>query len=791
MEQFQAALQPGDTVADLEYRMRLRGGQYQWIRTKGSVIQRGADGRAELAVGTSMNITARKRIEQAARESEERSRNLATLLRLMADNVPDMIWAKDLEKRYLFANRAICRQILNAADTDEPLGKTDLYFAQRERDSHPGNPLWHTYGEPCPDSDATTLERGEPSVFEESGTVKGRMIHLDVRKAPFLDERGVVIGTVGSARDITERKQTEAELERHRQHLEELIEQRTTELLATEARATRILDSAADGLYGVDGDGRITFINPAACRMLGYAAEQALGRPAHELFHHSRPDGRPYAAADCKACIAWRAGIESRADDETYWHADGRPVPVTLASHPIVEQGAIVGAVVSVVDVSSQRAAALARERALAAAENLARARSEFIANMSHEIRTPMNGVLGFAHIGLRNHADPERARDAFEKILASGNQLLGVVNEILDFSKIDAGKLEIERTEMSIDGLLDGAIDLVAERARAKGLELRLERDATLPPSCIGDGLRLGQVLLNLLTNAIKFTAAGSVALNASCQGGQLVFRVTDTGIGMSADQLGYVFNPFQQADGSTTRKFGGTGLGLAICKRLLELMQGEIRVESTPGRGSVFEVRLPYVPSAPHPENWVAATTTLPAQPLNGISILVADDDEINRMVLEANLEHEGARLVMVGDGAAAVERVLADGPKAYDIVLMDIQMPVMDGYEAARRMRNLAPELPIVGQTAHAFDEDRQKCLAAGMVGHIAKPIDPQALSKLVLQVLGARRLAGQSRLSPEAPTSMLATPVHNKPEAAAVELGCNTSPPARAIGDEPAI
>ncbi len=745
MERFQAALLPS-AVFDLEYRLRSKDGDYRWIHTKGSVIQRSSDGQPELAVGTSMNISARKQIEQAARESEERTRNLATLLRLMADNVPDMIWVKDLDKRYLFANRAVCQQLLNAADTEEPVGKNDMFFALRERQGHPDNPQWHTFGELCQDSDAITLERGAESVFEEFGNIRGRLTYLDVHKAPFLNDKGEVIGTVGSARDVTARKQAEAELERHRRHLEELVQQRTTELLATEARATRILESAADGLYGVDRDSRITFINPAACRMLGYSVDQAMGRCAHELFHHSHPDGRPYPAAECPAREAWRAGRESRVDDETYWHADGHPIPVTLASHPMIEKGEIVGAVVSIVDTTAQRAAAQAREKALVAAENLARARSEFLANMSHEIRTPMNGVLGFAQIGQRNHKDPEKARNAFEKILISGNQLLGVVNEILDFSKIDAGKLQIEETEVFLGDVIDRSLELVADRARAKGLDLRLEKASDLPSVCVSDPLRLGQILLNLLTNAVKFTETGSVTLSAARQGRQLVFRVADTGIGMTPEQLGFVFNPFQQADGSTTRNFGGTGLGLAICKRLIELMKGEIRVESTPGSGSLFEVRLPFARPVPRPDIGGTVPAALPRKPLAGISILLAEDDEINRMVLEAILLDDGAHLAIVGDGAAAVERVLADGPQAYDIVLMDVQMPVMDGYEATRRILELAPGLPVIGQTAHAFAEERDKCFAAGMVRHIAKPIDPQALPALILQVLAAKRGAG---------------------------------------------
>jgi PAS domain S-box-containing protein len=690
------------------------------------VIQRDAEGLPEVAVGTSMNITERKLAEKVLLESEER-------LRAVFDVANAGVSITDRTGRYVMANErwaetlGYSREEMLSLTYENVTHPEDLETARKQfRRLIEGN-----------------LDRYR---LEKRYTRKdGAVIWADLSVSSIKDSDSRVTHVVGMLVDITSRKQAEAELERHRLHLEELVQQRTIELLATEARATRILESTADGLYGVDSESRITFINPAACRMLGCTEEQAMGRSAHELFHHSHPDGSPYPAAECLARQAWRAGRESRIDDETYWHVDGHAVPVTLASRPIVENGTIVGAVVSVVDVSHQRAAAQAREQALVAAENLARARSEFLANMSHEIRTPMNGVLGFAQIGQRNHKDPEKARNAFEKILTSGNQLLGVVNEILDFSKIDAGKLQVDAGEMVLGDVLGHALELVADRARAKGLDLRLEKAPGLPPACIGDALRLGQVLLNLLTNAVKFTEAGGVTLSASRQGGQLVFGVSDTGIGMTAEQLGYVFNPFQQADGSTTRKFGGTGLGLAICKRLIELMKGEIRVESTPGVGSRFEVRLPYVQPVPHPETVEAAPAALPRKPLAGISILLAEDDEINRMMLQVNLEDDGARLVMVGDGRAAVERVVGDGPAAYDIVLMDIQMPEMDGYEATRRILEVAPGLPVIGQTAHAFEEDRDKCLAAGMVAHIAKPIDPQALVKLVLRIL-ARECQG---------------------------------------------
>ncbi len=282
-----------------------------------------------------------------------------------------------------------------------------------------------------------------------------------------------------------------------------------------------------------------------------------------------------------------------------YWHADGHPVPVMYAVHPMTQDGQIVGAVISLVNVSAQRALSDAREQALATAENLAQVRREFLANMSHEIRTPLNGVLGFAQIGYRYYQDPEKARNAFEKILTSGNLLLGVINAVLDFSKVEAGKLSIEAAVVDLDELINHSIDLVRDRAQAKGLELTVECMANLPTHCMGDALRMGQVLLNLLTNAVKFTENGTIALAVALRDTLLVFRVWDTGIGMTPEQVELLFNPFQQADSSTTRRYGGTGLGLAISKRLAEMMGGDIQVQSEPGKGSTFEFFIPYVPA------------------------------------------------------------------------------------------------------------------------------------------------------------------------------------------------
>ncbi|MGE5492640.1 MAG: Cache 3/Cache 2 fusion domain-containing protein [Actinomycetota bacterium] len=386
-------------------------------------------------------------------------------------------------------------------------------------------------------------------------------------------------------------------------------------------------------------------------------------------------------------------------------------------------------------ELVAERTADLVAARA--EAERLAQVRSEFLANMSHEIRTPLNGVLGMAHIGYRESEGQNKAREAFAKILNSGRLLLGIINDILDFSRIEAGKLPIDRVAFNLSETIDHAVDLVAERAREKGISLRVEKDAGLPAYCEADPLRLGQILLNVLSNAVKFTEAGGVTLAVSREGDTLILSVSDTGIGMSAEQLERIFSPFEQGDSSTTRRFGGTGLGLAITQRIVELMGGTIRAASVPGQGSTFEIRLPLAEAAAPQGLPASRPSSAGGRRLEGLSILVAEDNEINQLVLQENLAEEGARVLLAGTGREAVDRVAEQGRDAFDLVLMDIQMPDMDGYEATREILEIAPDLPVIGQTAHAGGEERGRCLAAGMAAHIAKPIDPEELVALALQ------------------------------------------------------
>ncbi len=383
-------------------------------------------------------------------------------------------------------------------------------------------------------------------------------------------------------------------------------------------------------------------------------------------------------------------------------------------------------------------------EAAMRQAEHLARVKSAFLANMSHEIRTPLNGVLGFAQIGYRESADQPRLHARFGNILESGQLLLGIINDILDFSKIEAGGLTVEQVPIDLNQVIHHVVDLFKDRVAAKQLSLRVKQSRDLPQRMLGDPLRLEQVMLNLMANAFKFTDQGYIELNLARQDAHLVLSVIDTGIGMDDTQLARVFTPFEQADASTTRQFGGTGLGLSISRHLVELMGGSLTASSTPGEGSRFTVRLPLLaatgdeqPSGP------PATIEPKGARLAGLSLLVAEDNEINQIILGDMLESEGARVVMTGNGQEALARFTADGPAAYDLVLLDIAMPVMDGHTAARAILALAPQTPIIGQTAYAMADERAACLASGMRDHIAKPIEFEHLVRIVRQY--ARRAA----------------------------------------------
>ena len=362
-------------------------------------------------------------------------------------------------------------------------------------------------------------------------------------------------------------------------------------------------------------------------------------------------------------------------------------------------------------------------------AESAARAKTNFLANMSHEIRTPLHAVLGFARIGLEESNDRE-SRVQFQRIVHSGKLLLRVLNDVLDLSRIDEGRLTLVQTPFQIRETIRDALDTVSEQANQKSLVLIKQISPSLPDWVAGDHVRLQQILMNLLSNAVKYTENGQITVDVTWESDHLRLSVGDTGIGITEEKMERMFQPFEQGDNSITREYGGSGLGLAITKSLVELMGGEINVFSEPGRGSEFVVQLPMT-VADQPVSEQPQTSASMSAQLKDSRVLVVDDDPINRKLLTYLLSREGAEVSAANNGQEALDRIRKSNSTKFDFILMDIQMPLMSGYEAAGHILDLHPTLPIIGLTAHAFPEDGRKCLDAGMVECLTKPCAPEEL------------------------------------------------------------
>ena len=618
-------------------------------------------------------------------ELKSSQRQLTTII----ENLPAVFFTKDADGKYLMVNRQFEAAV--GVTREQAIGRTDAELLPPE------------VADAIMALDKRVLAGREAHTFEEVVPTPGGALHSYLTtKVPLRDEQGNAYALIGIATDTTRLK---------------LLQDELAQAQAIAHLGSWRLDVRNDRLQWSDETYRIFGV--------------PLGSVMRIQDFIDRIDPRDQQ----RVMAAWDAALQGQPYDIEHRIVVGEQTKWVReqAEFTFDEHGDVMTAVGSVQDIGDIKQAELATKNALREAQRLAKVKSEFLANMSHEIRTPLHAILGTARIGLRK-AEHERNGVQWQRVLDSGEHLLSVINDILDFSKIEAGKFEIEVEPFQLSTVISAAFDAVSGMARKKGLDFRVERAASVPQWIQGDARLLQQVLLNLLSNAVKFTDRGSVALQVDDREGRLLLTVTDSGIGMADEQLGRLFHPFEQADSSATRRYGGTGLGLAITYDLVRMMGGTIDVTSELGKGSVFTVDLPLSEAVPMTSRDVTAVATS-GKRLLGLRVLVAEDVEVNRAILEDVLQYEGAITSFACNGAEVVEQVDEHGGDAFDVVLMDIQMPVMDGYEATRRIRAVAPQLPIIGLTAHAFDETRKQCIEAGMVEHVSKPIDIDRLVHVI--------------------------------------------------------
>ncbi|MFA5081954.1 MAG: ATP-binding protein [Hydrogenophilaceae bacterium] len=523
----------------------------------------------------------------------------------------------------------------------------------------------------------------------------------------------------------------------------------------SERRADLALAGAQLAYFDVDTATGKGVVNPRWHELLGTAPDQ-VGDDIHDTWVRSlHPDdvqrvlevGRRYKDGELAEYEVEYRGVTHQG--ETRWFASKGML--IEADH--VRAPRMVGVFQ---DITVRKSAEVAMRQAKDAAEAASRAKSDFLANISHEIRTPMNGIIGLADLLLKEDLAGTH-RQQITMIRDSGEVLLDGINDILDFSRIEADRLDLATTPVDLGALIRQGMRPLQANAMVKKLTLEIALAKDLPDRVVCDPVRLNQVLANLVGNAIKFTDQGRVVLAASLasesgQRARLAFVVEDTGIGIPTDQQAHIFEAFSQADTSASRRHEGSGLGLSIASRLVRLMGGDIRVESTPGQGSRFSFEIELDKTAGHdaPEISIAADP-LPRQSRHtDLNILVAEDNPVNQWVTRRLLDDLGHRWALAENGRAAIEALQQHD---YDAILMDIQMPEMDGYQATAAIRSLEKtaggHIPIIALTAHAHPDDEAKCLAAGMDGYLRKPVDTTELSDM-LEKLAARRLAANARL-----------------------------------------
>jgi PAS domain S-box-containing protein len=721
-------------------------------------------------------------LEKLALRRQLRAQQLALAaseqrLALFIEHAPACLAMFDRQMRYLAASR---RWLNNHGLSDvDPQHRSHLQLFPNTPES------WKTiYRRGL----AGEILRADEDCFENAD---GQVQWLRWEVRPWHDDWGDIGGIVVFTEDISALKLAEQELERHRTQLEQLVEERTRLLSDERERLARILEGTRAGTWEWNIQTGEARFNERWAEIIGYRHAEIAPTDITTWRRFAHPDD--LARSDALVRRYFAGELDYFEFEARMHHKEGRWVWV-LARGKIVARDAAGAPLLMAgthLDITRTKEAELSLIQAKDQAEQASRAKSLFLANMSHELRTPFDAVIGLLQL-LEQTALSERQRAYVDKAGQSARSLLALLGDLLDFSRIEAGKLDLEETAFSLGGLIAEVLSLFAATTRAKGLALHGSVDPRLADTWIGDRARLQQILTNLVGNAVKFTARGAIHLEVASAAehtdsavaaeapAPLRFRVRDDGIGISPEHLEVIFDSFQQLDPSMTRRFGGTGLGLAICKGLVNLLGGEIAVESAPGAGSCFSFivplrqdpspghGVPQVASREHPPQ--ESPRAAPATPPNlaGLRLLVAEDSAVNRFVAAEMLSQLGATVDVADNGETAVRLALTAEP-GYNLVLMDLQMPLLSGLDAARRLRAAARTraTPMLAMTANVRAGDRLAAAQAGMNGFLPKPVDWPAAAARILELCGQPAADPPPAAAPQPNPRAASAPLPNLP------------------------